>query len=102
LFQRFFPFFLFPNSGELQHLPPKIPRTEQRERIMATEGERWVGLAVDFSEGSRAALKWTADNLLRTGDNLLLLHVLKDPNYELGETILWEATGSRKYYLKIS
>jgi nucleotide-binding universal stress UspA family protein len=61
---------------------------------MATEGERWVGLAVDFSEGSRAALKWAADNLLRTGDNLLLLHVLKDPNYEQGETLLWEATGS--------
>jgi hypothetical protein len=69
------------------------PRTEQRE--MATEGERWVGLAVDFSEGSRAALKWAADNLLRTGDSLLLLHVVKDPDYEQRETILWEATGSR-------
>jgi nucleotide-binding universal stress UspA family protein len=62
---------------------------------MATEGERWVGLAVDFSEGSRAALKWAADNLLRTGDSLLLLHVVKDPDYEQRETILWEATGSR-------
>ena len=59
--------------------------------------ERWVGLAVDFSEGSRAALKWTADNLLRSGDNLLLLHVLKDPDYEQGETLLWEASGSRTY-----
>lgn len=64
---------------------------------MAAEGERWVGLAVDFSEGSRAALKWTADNLLRTGDSLLLLHVIKDPDYEQGETLLWEKSGSRTY-----
>nr|ADB54801.1 universal stress protein 3739 [Hordeum vulgare subsp. vulgare] len=61
---------------------------------MAAEGERWVGLAVDFSEGSRAALQWAADNLLRSGDNLPLLHVLKDPDYEQGETLLWEASGS--------
>lgn len=64
---------------------------------MAADGERWVGLAVDFSEGSRAALQWAADNLLRSGDNLLLLHVLKDPDYEQGETLLWEASGSRAY-----
>ena len=65
---------------------------------MAAEGaERWMGLAVDFSEGSRAALKWTADNLLRTGDSLLLLHVIKDPDYEQGETLLWEKSGSRTY-----
>ncbi|CAM0957641.1 unnamed protein product [Alopecurus aequalis] len=61
---------------------------------MAAEGERWVGLAVDFSEGSRAALQWAADNLLRSGDNLLLLHVVKEPDYEQGETLLWEKSGS--------
>ncbi|KAF8727112.1 hypothetical protein HU200_019618 [Digitaria exilis] len=60
-------------------------------------GERWVGLATDFSEGSRAALRWAADNLLRTGDQLLLLHVIKEPNYEQSEAILWESTGSRTY-----
>ncbi|XP_062230818.1 universal stress protein PHOS34-like [Phragmites australis] len=58
------------------------------------EGERWVGLAMDFSEGSRAALRWAAANLLRAGDQLLLLHVLKEPDYEQSEAILWEATGS--------
>lgn len=61
----------------------------------AAAAERWVGAAVDFSEGSRAALRWAADNLLRAGDHLILLHVLKDPDYEQGETLLWEATGSR-------
>jgi nucleotide-binding universal stress UspA family protein len=60
-------------------------------------GERWVGLAMDFSEGSRAALRWAADNLLRAGDQLLLLHVIKEPDYEQSEAILWEATGSREY-----
>jgi nucleotide-binding universal stress UspA family protein len=59
-------------------------------------GERWVGLAMDFSEGSRVALRWAADNLLRTGDQLLLLHVIKEPDYEQSEAILWEATGSRE------
>ncbi|EEC78561.1 hypothetical protein OsI_18538 [Oryza sativa Indica Group] len=60
----------------------------------AAAAERWVGAAVDFSEGSRGALRWAADNLLRAGDHLILLHVLKDPDYEQGETLLWEATGS--------
>jgi nucleotide-binding universal stress UspA family protein len=54
-----------------------------------------VGLATDFSEGSRAALRWAADNLLRAGDQLLLLHAVKEPDYEQSEAILWESTGSR-------
>ncbi|KAM0898588.1 hypothetical protein ACQ4PT_021851 [Festuca glaucescens] len=49
---------------------------------MAAETERWVGLEVGFSEGSRVVLKWVADNLLCTGNKLLLLHVLKDPDNE--------------------
>jgi len=57
-------------------------------------GERWVGLATDFSEGSRAALRWAADNLLRAGDQLVLLHVIKEADYEQSEAILWESTGS--------
>ncbi|KAJ1261810.1 hypothetical protein BS78_09G059100 [Paspalum vaginatum] len=58
------------------------------------EGHRWVGLATDFSEGSRAALEWAAANLLRAGDQLLLLHAIKEPDYEHSEAILWESTGS--------
>ena len=63
--------------------------------MAGAEGERWVGLATDFSEGSRAALRWAAANLLRAGDHLLLLHVIKEPDYEQSEAILWESTGSR-------
>ncbi|CAL4910227.1 unnamed protein product [Urochloa decumbens] len=62
--------------------------------MASAEGERWVGLATDFSEGSRAALRWAADNLLRSGDHMLLLHVIKEPDYEQSEAILWESTGS--------
>jgi hypothetical protein len=33
--------------------------------MAGADGERWVGLAAtDLSEGSRAALRWTAANLL--------------------------------------
>ena len=38
---------------------------------------------------------WAADNLLRAGDQLLLLHVIKEADYEQSEAILWESTGSR-------
>ncbi|KAG8060542.1 hypothetical protein GUJ93_ZPchr0002g23367 [Zizania palustris] len=63
--------------------------------MASEEGERWVGATVDFSEGiSRATLRWVVDNLLCAGDHLLL-HVLNDPSYEQGKTLLWEATGSR-------
>ena len=65
--------------------------------MAGVEGERWVGLATDFSEGSRAALRWAAANLLRAGDHLLLLHVIKEPDYEQSEAILWESTGSRTH-----
>jgi len=65
--------------------------------MAGAEGERWVGLATDFSEGSRAALRWAAANLLRAGDHLLLLHVIKEPDYEQSEAILWESTGSRTH-----
>nr|ACG32901.1 hypothetical protein [Zea mays] len=40
--------------------------------MASAEGERWVGLATDFSQGSREALQWAATNLLRAGDHLLL------------------------------
>ncbi|XP_066364815.1 uncharacterized protein [Miscanthus floridulus] len=65
--------------------------------MAGAEGERWVGLATDFSEGSRAALRWAAANLLRAGDHLLLLHAIKEPDYEQSEAILWQSTGSLRW-----
>nr|WAB58470.1 MaUSP1-like protein [Morus alba] len=57
------------------------------------EGERRIGVAVDFSACSRKALKWTVDNVVRDGDHLILINVQPEGYYE-GEMQLWEATGS--------
>ncbi|PVH61815.1 hypothetical protein PAHAL_3G128100 [Panicum hallii] len=73
---------------------PGSCRRGRSSRMAGAGGERWVGLATDFSEGSRAALRWAADNLLHAGDQLLLLHVIKEADYEQSEAILWESTGS--------
>ncbi|KNA11289.1 hypothetical protein SOVF_136600 [Spinacia oleracea] len=60
---------------------------------MAEVGKR-VGVAIDFSVGSKKALRWALDNLLRIGDHLILITVLPQHGYESGEMQLWETTGS--------
>lgn len=76
-----------------------MQRKRESEREMEAEGTkgtegRIVGVAVDFSACSRKALKWTIDNLIRNGDNLVLVTVQPEGHYEEGEMQLWEATGS--------
>ncbi|CAL5337952.1 unnamed protein product [Camellia sinensis] len=58
------------------------------------EGDRRVGVAVDFSACSREALKWAVDNIVRDGDHLILVTVLPEGHYEEGEMQLWGTTGS--------
>lgn len=58
------------------------------------EGDRRVGVAVDFSDCSKKALKWAVDNVIRKGDHLILVCILPEGNYETGEMQLWEVTGS--------
>ncbi|KAF3456348.1 hypothetical protein FNV43_RR00998 [Rhamnella rubrinervis] len=58
------------------------------------EGERRVGVAVDFSACSKKALKWAVDNVVRNGDHLILVTVRPEGHYEEGEMQLWEVTGS--------
>ncbi|XP_010259285.1 PREDICTED: universal stress protein PHOS32 [Nelumbo nucifera] len=58
------------------------------------EGDRRVGVAVDFSPCSTKALRWAVDNVVRDGDHLILVNVRPEGNYEEGEMQLWEATGS--------
>ncbi|KAG8053307.1 hypothetical protein GUJ93_ZPchr0001g32369 [Zizania palustris] len=38
-------------------------------------GGRKIGVAVDFSSCSKAALRWASTNLTRNGDQLILIHV---------------------------
>lgn len=58
------------------------------------EAERRVGVAVDFSDCSKKALKWAIDNVARKGDHLILINIQAEGYYEGGEMQLWEATGS--------
>jgi hypothetical protein len=61
----------------------------------AAMAERRIGVAMDFSASSKKALRWAADNLVRKGDTLVLLHV-RHHGREEGKNALWSHTGSRK------
>lgn len=65
------------------------------------EGERRIGVAVDFSACSKKALIWALDNLVRDGDHLVLVDVQPEGNYEEGEMQLWALTGSRMFSISI-
>ncbi|PNX88468.1 universal stress A-like protein, partial [Trifolium pratense] len=54
---------------------------------------RRLGVAVDFSPCSVKALQWTVDNLVREGDNIILV-IVSPEEYEHGEMQLWSVTGS--------
>ena len=60
------------------------------------DGERRIGVAMDYSDSSKKALAWAVDNLLRHGDTLVVLHVLHYGGEEAKHT-LWAKSGSRKH-----
>jgi len=55
---------------------------------------RNIGIAVDFSSCSKAALRWASTNLTRSGDKLILIHVKSSYQNEQGAVHLWEQSGS--------
>eukprot|EP01018_Ginkgo_biloba_P039487 Gb_26870 [translate_table: standard] len=56
-------------------------------------GDRNIGIAVDNSESSKAALKWAIDNLADKGDCIVVIHVHSNKE-EVGQNQLWEKSGS--------
>ncbi|GAB2274422.1 hypothetical protein Dimus_009191 [Dionaea muscipula] len=55
--------------------------------------DRVIGVALDFSKGSKIALKWAIDNFLENGDTLYIIHVKRSQGPESRDTI-WSAEGS--------
>ena len=57
------------------------------------DGERKIGVAMDYSASSKRALEWAIQNLLRRGDTLVVLHVLHHGGEE-AKHALWSKSGS--------
>lgn len=56
--------------------------------------DRKIGVALDFSRGSKLALEWAVDNLLYSGDTLYVIHV-NPPQGGESRHLLWSNSGSR-------
>ena len=57
------------------------------------DGERRIGVAMDYSASSKRALEWAVRNLLRRGDTVVVLHVQRHGGEEAKHAV-WAKSGS--------
>ncbi|KAI4368874.1 hypothetical protein MLD38_017382 [Melastoma candidum] len=55
--------------------------------------DRKVGIALDFSQGSKLALRWAFENLIDGGDTVYLIHVRPSLGEE-SRNLIWSSSGS--------
>nr|XP_024392306.1 uncharacterized protein LOC112290361 isoform X2 [Physcomitrium patens]PNR42012.1 hypothetical protein PHYPA_016841 [Physcomitrium patens] len=70
----------------------KLSRSQLVE-LVKMNGERHVGVALDYSPRGRYALHWAVENILRAIDHFIVVVVNKD-GLEAGRAALWEASGT--------
>uniref|UniRef100_A0A0D6R5I4 UspA domain-containing protein n=1 Tax=Araucaria cunninghamii TaxID=56994 RepID=A0A0D6R5I4_ARACU len=82
--------------------PPEEEKKEEEKTVTSKQvkaerqrmtGDRSIGVAVDNSSTSKAALKWAIHNLVDRGDRVVVVHVHKDKP-DPPQKKLWEDTGS--------
>jgi nucleotide-binding universal stress UspA family protein len=61
---------------------------------MASEKQRTIGVAMDYSPSSKAATKWVVRNLVKAGDRIILIHVLPK-GADASHKGLWKSAGPR-------
>ncbi|KAL9235335.1 hypothetical protein vseg_010099 [Gypsophila vaccaria] len=54
---------------------------------------RKIGVAMDFSEGSKAALKWGINGMLKKDDTIIMIHVKHRQALE-SRNLMWADTGA--------
>ncbi|OAY85291.1 Universal stress protein A-like protein [Ananas comosus] len=56
-------------------------------------GNRTVGIGMDYSPTSKLAVQWTVDNLVRSGDRIVLIHVHSGKG-DPAQKQLWDDKGT--------